>query len=283
METIESIKKRVESQIKSTREIYSNDQERLKNISHIEQNIDEYVRGLIARESIQLVKDIEKFGKYDYRKDNIQRLLKERRVSGGNYLGIEPDDQILDIISNTSKGIEAIDIKRDRIAQAIYESFGYTDKLVSERELKTAEENCRQSYNPETLYAFQMAKHSRGIDVTNNVSNSFRTATDYQQRFEQLKIEEEKKEAEKQQFSEMYEQAAKENEEFDRKKEEEKKEAERQAAFDRYKKLKEEYDRKSIFGKMFAKLTGKTTELETAKNEYFEKYANVDVNEGRSR
>ena len=283
METIESIKKRVESQIKSTREIYSNDQERLKNISHIEQNIDEYVRGLIAKESIQLVKDIE----YDYSKDNIQRLLKERRVSSGNYLRIEPDDQILDIIKNAwldrSESWEAIDIIRDRIAQAIYESFGYTDKLVSERELKTAEENCRQSYNPETLYAFQMAKHSRGIDVTNNVSNSFRTATDYQQQFEQLKIEEEKKEAEKQQFSEMYEQAAKENEEFDRKKEEEKKEAERQAAFDRYKKLKEEYDRKSIFGKMFAKLTGKTTELETAKNEYFEKYANVDVNEGRSR
>ena len=224
MKTIESIKKDVERRINNAKEIYSGNYERLDNISHTEQNIDEYIRGLIAQKSIELVENIAKYGKYSFEKETIQSLLKEKRI--GMDLGIEQNDQILDIIEKAwhsrSESYESVDITRDRIAQAIYQSFGYTDRLVSERELKTAEENYSQSYNPETLYALKMAQHSRGIDIRgNNVSESFHTAEDYHQQLQQNLEEKAKKDAEKKQFSKMYEQAQRENEEFDRQKEEE--------------------------------------------------------------
>lgn len=137
----------------------------------------------------------------------------------------------------------------------------------------------------ETFFLHGVKMEEPYSDLYRELINS--PAKDNHHQLDQSLREKAKKEAQSKRLSEIYGQTLLDNEEFDRQKEE-KERAEKQATLEKYKAINEEYNKKSVFGKLYAKLTGKTAELEAEKEEYGKNEngdsRNLDMsNEGRSR
>ena len=133
----EELEKQLKDRLLLEREIWSKNptemgRNEVAKIDNILANFPEYVRQHIAKTAREVVKIVS---------NKQSRYLETKPTGEVDTLGIVPNDPILGLVN---RGIPYGTKQSEEVIQKIYESFGYTDKLITLPELRELEELKRE-------------------------------------------------------------------------------------------------------------------------------------------
>ena len=128
----EELEKQLKNRLLIEREIWAKSptetgKNEVAKIDNIFANFPEYVRQHIAKTAREVVKIVS---------EKASRYLETKPTGEVDTLGIVPNDPILGLVN---RGIPYGTQQSEEVIQKIYESFGYTDKLITLPELRKLE------------------------------------------------------------------------------------------------------------------------------------------------
>ena len=133
MRTLEEIKKGILYELEVTKNSWSQAdtslaQSQLEGVERIEENFDDYTKQRIAFECRTFVEN--------YAKDNSLGLeINDHPSHINSFLQISKDEKIGKYLNDNRSNLKFIPDLAEQTIQSMYESFGYTDKLATRKEI----------------------------------------------------------------------------------------------------------------------------------------------------